>query len=336
MRILSLIILTYFINTNICFALNQNFFKQADELAKLETQHFILSRKFKVLVSLLVDKSNNQSAEDIRKFDSPNKYYSLSTAKRKFYKREYQKLHLAEKFYTEPEFLKNIYDINKFKSKLAVELGKQSADSRKNAAFDFHNEKMTIHDSVLDLILGIDYEDTEAKLLNEDYGYDGVIGSFKENSQTGYQDLRVLFRNLSLNEKDVFYDLGSGYGRVLLYGAILNPQVKFKGIELVAERSQHAQKAADGLKATNVLNIAGSFFDIKFEDGNVFYLNSSSLSLNQKLLPTIKKIAENKPIKVIGLSHTTTFLKTLDWLEVEKNLTPDRESHNTLTLFRSK
>ncbi len=68
----------------------------------------------------------------------------------------------------------------------------------------------------------------------------------------------------------MFVDLGCGWGRVLLYGAICTPAT-FVGIELVQERARFAQRQADLLLPGRVNIHATNVLDHRYENATVIY-----------------------------------------------------------------
>lgn len=91
-------------------------------------------------------------------------------------------------------------------------------------------------DCFVDTLLGIPYidggieEDTGTQYINR-YNY-------PERSKyqgTDYQVTRYLLNKVKPGPQDIVYDLGCGYGRVILYGA-LTTEARYRGIEIVGER----------------------------------------------------------------------------------------------------
>jgi hypothetical protein len=77
--------------------------------------------------------------------------------------------------------------------------------------------------------------------------------------QTGYgpSPLKILEKSLQklpLKKDDTILDVGSGWGRILMSGAILHPEFKFAGVEFVQERAAFLNKAIEKLKLPNTEN----------------------------------------------------------------------------------
>lgn len=98
---------------------------------------------------------------------------------------------------------------------------------------------------------------------------------------------------------DIVYDLGSGYGQVLFYGATKYPDVTFKGVEFVSERTTLAEKTLKEMNLKNLSFYAEDALHFNFEDGNIFYLYSPfSLPIKIQIFNRIVQIGKKKPIKV--------------------------------------
>jgi len=77
----------------------------------------------------------------------------------------------------------------------------------------------------------IDYSALKARYGQEQYLYEGLH----------YRVVSEMLRILNLGRETVFYDLGSGYGRILFWAALFTP-AQCRGIEIVPERVAAAQK----------------------------------------------------------------------------------------------
>lgn len=157
----------------------------------------------------------------------------------------------------------------------------------------------------------------EARQTNDAMEY--VYG---ETNLTAFTALMSL---VPLSEDSVFYDLGSGTGKLVLFMAMLFPIKKSCGIELFSSLhqaallqktrlSQHSNYVASMQK---VDYIQESFLDADFKDAHIIYINSSACmgetwkSLNQKfknlplchtIITTTKPLIDSSPYQ---LTHTT-------------------------------
>ncbi|MGY8749450.1 MAG: hypothetical protein ACKVHR_15500 [Pirellulales bacterium] len=116
-----------------------------------------------------------------------------------------------------------------------------------------------------------------------------------------------LLSYLQLTEDDVFYDLGSGVGKVVLQVGMAVPVRKCVGIEMVQSRCRAAQRVlraaqSEGLIQSNrTLFRKGSFLDSNLSDATVIYLCSTCYSshLMKMIVRKIKEI--KKPLTVVTL-----------------------------------
>lgn len=71
-------------------------------------------------------------------------------------------------------------------------------------------------------------------------------------------------------KNDVVYDLGSGFGRVVILSA-LNCDAKFKGIELAENRVDIANEIREQFGLTNAEFICQNILDADYSDGDIFF-----------------------------------------------------------------
>lgn len=113
----------------------------------------------------------------------------------------------------------------------------------------YHNETDLHPDSLPDWITGAD-----AALKGSNNYLDPETGH-----QTGYgpSPLKLLEKSLQelpLKKGDTVLDVGSGWGRILMSGAILHPELNFSGVEFVHERVNFLNKAIEKLNLPNAEN----------------------------------------------------------------------------------
>lgn len=124
-----------------------------------------------------------------------------------------------------------------------------------------------------------------------------------------------LFDPIPITDKTIFYDLGSGYGNIILYGAIKYPNVQFNGIEILEERNKVCIDLIEKEGITNVKAISGDILKTDISDGNVFYLYNPLYDFQYaELLDKLYQISLKRSIIVIAESHCT-FFDEANWLE---------------------
>lgn len=115
---------------------------------------------------------------------------------------------------------------------------------------------------------------------------------------TEYDVIREVLTQLNPKANDIVYDLGSGYGRFVLYGAITFP-AKFIGIEMVARRNRIAENTKKGLNIPNAEFITGHVMNYDFSEGTLFFLFNP---FSKRTLPLVEEklneIGKQRPIKV--------------------------------------
>lgn len=150
-----------------------------------------------------------------------------------------------------------------------------------------------------------------------------------------YESLKTLIDDLKLSEKDVFYDLGSGVGKVTIQVFLCSPVRKSGGIELSPTRYNYAQQVKAKLQKPNLLDKTKNklkdigvmsksperklefynqnIIDADLSDATVIFMCSTCFSdhlmkkLDQKLsklkkglrILTLKKLPESSKLKLI-------------------------------------
>ncbi|MFO0615446.1 MAG: hypothetical protein U0414_22830 [Polyangiaceae bacterium] len=117
----------------------------------------------------------------------------------------------------------------------------------------YHREELDLPDAELDRLLGL-------------------AGAFEPRDPddpvpphvaTPFPICRGLFHALSPSERDVVVDLGSGTGRVVVYGGLVSP-AEIVGVELVEARARAAADAAVRLGLARATSVAGDALDPAF------------------------------------------------------------------------
>ncbi|MCD0470956.1 tRNA (guanine-N(7)-)-methyltransferase [Flavobacterium sp. JAS] len=138
------------------------------------------------------------------------------------------------------------------------------------------------------------------------------LNSYRYGSSSFLGDL---FDPIPITDKTVFYDLGSGYGNIILYGAVKYPDTQFIGIEILEERNKVCVDLIEKEGITNVRAISGDILKTDVSDGNVFYLYNPLYDFQYTaLLDKLYQISLNKTIIVIAESRCI-FFDEAQWLE---------------------
>ena len=116
-----------------------------------------------------------------------------------------------------------------------------------------------------------------------------------------------LVEHLRLGDRDVFYDLGSGLGKVVLQVAMRAPVRRCIGVELVRSRHRVAQRVLGQVRALRLLRAAecgfrlGDLMKARIGDATVVYTCSTAFST-----PFMNGLAKRLARLPVGLRWVTT------------------------------
>jgi tRNA G46 methylase TrmB len=121
--------------------------------------------------------------------------------------------------------------------------------------------------------------------------------------QTGYgpSPLKILeksLKRLPLSKGDTILDVGSGWGRILMSGAILHPELNFSGVEFVPERASFLTSAIERLKLPNAENMQMDASEAEIEPEIkkakvIFLFNSFSPPALKLFIERTKSVVKN-------------------------------------------
>lgn len=174
----------------------------------------------------------------------------------------------------------------------------QLVETIKGTIRDFHDFKAQKTDDEINVLLGLAEEQQEATVnrpaLDEKFG----LEQFSYEG-TPYEYMRWFLHILDPQEDDVVYDLGSGYGRVVIYGALTTP-AQYKGIEIVPERVDLARNVKQRLGIPNASFISASVTECDISDGTIFFLFNPFLEHTfNHTLKRLEKLAQEKRIRIV-------------------------------------
>lgn len=134
-------------------------------------------------------------------------------------------------------------------------------------------------------------------------GLENYKTTYGEVTPEGTQVLSQLFEaNSSLTRflpaRRVFYDLGCGGGKVVLGMALLHPELRCTGFEIVPERVQVAQTALARIKQRSVANrisfTTTSFLDPKINLSNAGWIYISNLCFDTETQKALARKLEEE------------------------------------------
>jgi hypothetical protein len=180
----------------------------------------------------------------------------------------------------------------------------------------FHSKKIELPFSTLDYVFGLDYQKVEDEISEKAHAQktDAYVGGRRSWSQSSYELIREVLSSLNMKPGNVVYDLGSGYGRLGLYGAFLFPKATFIGVEYVMERAKENSRVIKSLGLNNAEVITKDVLEVDLSRGNFFYFYNPFPSLMPKVLKRIQKISEKKSICLIGMGPSYFDVKETSWL----------------------
>ena len=138
--------------------------------------------------------------------------------------------------------------------------------------------------------------------------------------------------NASLKSDDVFYDLGSGAGRVVIL-VNLASGAKAKGVEFNPDLHRYACGYAGKLGLTNVEFINADAQKVDYSDGTAFFMYTPFTGeLMQAVLRQLWQTAQKHPIKVCAFGPCTSTLADQSWLSSHAE---NVYNANAITIFFS-
>jgi len=172
-------------------------------------------------------------------------------------------------------------------------------------------------------VLGIGYPPVETKNLQP-----GMIGYHPTPARV----ILALIEHAHLQADDVFYDLGSGLGRVALLVGLLTA-AQAKGIEYEPAYCAYAQELADSLRLSRVAFLNVDAREADYADGTVFFLYTPFTGrLLQAVLAKLAEEARRRHITLATYGACTRDVAQQSWLQA----TVQRAfAHDTLALFTS-
>ena len=184
-----------------------------------------------------------------------------------------------------------------------------------------HRSPRPLDNRELDALLGIRERESQidgiALILEHGPGMiDGYDG-------TPYDVVRDVIRRLAPRRGDVFYDLGCGYGRVVLWGALVS-RARFVGIELVPQRLRPALRAKERLGLDNLELLQTNVLSSRFDDGNLFFLFDPFFTRDlERVGRALARIARHHPIRIASMWQSNHYFARRRWLrEIGANEDP--------------
>ncbi|WP_437586889.1 class I SAM-dependent methyltransferase [Sorangium sp. So ce1000] len=177
----------------------------------------------------------------------------------------------------------------------------------------WHTSEEPLDDSAIDRLLDLRIESVEAGIvpLKRIVQFPDECSTYEGAS---YASIRRFYRWAAPRPGDVVYDLGAGYGRVLLYGGLIC-QATLRGVELIAARVDEANRVRARLNLDAVELRQGNARDADFGDGTVFFIHSFSLgdAIND-VGRRLRDLSAVRPLRIASMAQTNDYFAGCAWL----------------------
>ena len=198
-----------------------------------------------------------------------------------------------------------------------------------------HDSNGETDDQEIDDALGLNRRKTENGLrlgaLLSKYGNHRM-----ETGDIPYSVVRDVYRALRLPLDTPITDLGSGYGRIGFYGAVLWRQPVY-GIEIVPERVNEAQRVQESLGLSSLHFQIGDLLAVPWPRvSHYLVLNSVFPSLMPRVIARLTRIARTRPITIASISTSNQVFHAQPWLQEHIPDTPSAKLPASLRLFTSR
>ncbi|HEY0371712.1 MAG TPA: class I SAM-dependent methyltransferase [Thermoanaerobaculia bacterium] len=198
---------------------------------------------------------------------------------------------------------------------------------------ELHRSARPIDDREVDALLGITEEEErldpfELVLEHGNELIDAYDGS-------PYEVAREAVRRLQPKRTDVLYDLGCGYGRVVLWAALVS-EAEVRGVELVPVRATLAQHAIRRLRLANARVVQGNVLSTSFDDGNLFFLFDPFFRQTmERVSRKLARIARAHPIRIASHWMSNDVFARRRWLREMVDPRDTSDDPYRLRLFAS-
>ena len=121
----------------------------------------------------------------------------------------------------------------------------------------------------------------------------GVSPLYGEMTRFGADRIIKTFPTRFTNRKGVFYDLGSGNGRLVMHVSLKSRLSRVVGVEYYEERVARAKSVSSKIDYPHVAPefIQGNIFDMDFSDATIVYCDTTVITfakqVNKQLVPKL-------------------------------------------------
>ncbi len=181
---------------------------------------------------------------------------------------------------------------------------------------NYHNANLEADDDELDAALSLRLQEVE-----NDYSLPDLLVQYGGQHRlylgdTSYHHIRTLYQCLEPFKPRKLLDLGSGYGRILFYGALLWPSVHFTGIEMVSHRVSEVLRVRDEFNLSHLQCIQGDVTNTTWPQADIYCLiNSFTPSVMPIVVEQLRQISCCQSIILASASTSNLILEGQGWLE---------------------
>ncbi|MGH2461655.1 MAG: hypothetical protein ACRDIY_22605 [Chloroflexota bacterium] len=141
-----------------------------------------------------------------------------------------------------------------------------------------------------------------------------------------------LVDHAGIRPDDVFYDLGSGLGRVVMLVSLL-AGCRAVGVEYQSDYTAYARRCAEELRVTRVEWITADAREVDYANGTVFYLFTPFKgAMLAAVLERLRQAARQRRLTICGYGPCTRVLFEQSWL---RPLDPTANHDYRLSIFRA-
>ncbi len=138
--------------------------------------------------------------------------------------------------------------------------------------------------------------------------------------------------HVPLSDADVFVDIGSGLGRVVILVNLLTG-IRTRGIEINPLLAADAQRKARDLGLSNVSFVSVDARDADYREGTVFFFFTPFRGgLRQAVLDRLREEARARPIRICTYGSITRRVFEQPWLQIHD---PEANHNYRMAVYRS-
>jgi hypothetical protein len=145
-----------------------------------------------------------------------------------------------------------------------------------------------------------------------------LTGDMVRYQPTPTRAILSMIDETGLGPDDVFYDLGSGLGHVVLLVGLLTG-ARARGIEIEPAYCDYARRSAQSLALARVEIVEADARDASLSGGTVYFLYTPFRgALLDEVLEALRREARQRPIRVCTYGPCTAAMASVPWLHAAR------------------